>query len=340
MTRTVTHGLTLMQPSAIHELAIPTPFLVGDVNTYLLPGDPLTLIDTGPNLASSLTVLEAGLASHGVRVEDLELIILTHQHTDHIGLTSVLQQRSGASVAAFAPLKQWLASFPTSAAADDDYARGLMARHGVPEDLNAALAVSAMLTRAFGSSGQVDIELVDGATLVAGGRTLKALHRPGHSPSDLLLVDDAAGVVFGGDHLMQSVASNAILARPLRDGTELDGVRPHPLLDYRASLSETYGLPDGTVILPGHGPAVTAHRDLITERLRIHERRARKIARTLQAEPLTAYQIAVAMWGRMAITQAPLMISEVLGHLDLLLEAGTVVEHVGPEVSSFSSVAR
>jgi hypothetical protein len=35
--------------AGIHCLAIPTPFQVGRVNTYLIEDDPLTLIDSGPN---------------------------------------------------------------------------------------------------------------------------------------------------------------------------------------------------------------------------------------------------------------------------------------------------
>jgi glyoxylase-like metal-dependent hydrolase (beta-lactamase superfamily II) len=331
-----------MTRPTIHRIAVPTPFLVGDVNTYLLTGEPLTLVDTGPNIATSLTALEAGLAAVGVTVEELELIVLTHQHTDHIGLTSVLQERSGASLAAFAPLVRWMASFPESIAADDEYARALMELHGVPEELNSALGVTAYVTRAFGSTGSVNVALEDGALLEAGGRVLKVLHRPGHSPSDLLFWDEAAGIVLGGDHLMSTIASNAILARPLDvDGSAqllASGTRPHPLLDYRASLRKTYELPEAIEILPGHGPTVCAHRDLISERLRVHERRARKIIRTLTAEPMSAHQIALAIWGRIAITQAPLMMSEVLGYLDMLLEQGAVREHSDGSRIRFSLV--
>jgi hypothetical protein len=35
--------------AGIHRLAIPTPFAVGRVNTYLIEDDPLTLVDSGPN---------------------------------------------------------------------------------------------------------------------------------------------------------------------------------------------------------------------------------------------------------------------------------------------------
>ena len=43
----------------IHRLPVPTPFAVGRVNVWLVEDDPLTLVDAGPNSATSLTELEA-----------------------------------------------------------------------------------------------------------------------------------------------------------------------------------------------------------------------------------------------------------------------------------------
>src|SRR5439155_17659127 len=85
-------------PLMIHCLPVPTPFAVGRVNVYLVEDDPLTLVDAGPNSATSLTTLEAALAEHGRKVEDLERIVITHQHIDHIGLVQILADRSGAEV--------------------------------------------------------------------------------------------------------------------------------------------------------------------------------------------------------------------------------------------------
>ena len=61
---------------------------------------------------------------------------------------------------------------------------------------------------------------------------------------------------------------------------------------------------------------------LIDERLRMHERRARKLLGMLADGPLTAYELALRMWGNVAVTQAYLTISEVLGHMDVLAAAG------------------
>ena len=53
------------QAAGIHLMAVPTPFLVGRVNCYLIEDDPLTLVDTGPNSGKSLDELERALAELG-----------------------------------------------------------------------------------------------------------------------------------------------------------------------------------------------------------------------------------------------------------------------------------
>jgi hypothetical protein len=86
---------------------------------------------------------------------------------------------------------------------------------------------------------------------------------------------------------------------------------------------------DVDMVLPGHGEPITDHRTLIDERFALHERRAEKLYRLIAEHPRTAHDLAQALWGNIAVTQAYLTLSEVLGHIDLLVEEGRVreVEH-------------
>ena len=70
---------------------------VGSVNAWLLRGDPLTLVDTGPRDDGALAALEDGLRREGLRLEDIELVLATHHHLDHVGLAATIQRRSGAT---------------------------------------------------------------------------------------------------------------------------------------------------------------------------------------------------------------------------------------------------
>jgi glyoxylase-like metal-dependent hydrolase (beta-lactamase superfamily II) len=308
----------------IHVLPIPTPFAVGRVNCYLVEDDPLTLVDTGPNSATSLTTLESDLAAHGRRVEDLERIVVTHQHIDHMGLVDILARRSGAEVCALDRLAPWLAAYGEGMEADDAFAERVMHRHGIPDDLVLVLRAVTRQFRAWGASAEVTRPLADGSELGFAGRTWRVWHRPGHSPSDTVFHDEASGVLLGGDHLIRHISSNPLITRPL-DG-DAASQRPQALVAYLASLAATRAM-DLEVVLPGHGEPVEDHAALIDERVRLHERRAEKLHRLIAERPRTAYELAQAMWGNVAVTQAYLTLSEVLGHVDLLLDDGRVVQH-------------
>src|SRR5690625_6240969 len=70
----------------IHQLTLPTPFAVGDVHVYLIKGDMLSLVDAGVKTKEAWESLTHQLKQLGYRPEDIEQLILTHHHPDHIGL--------------------------------------------------------------------------------------------------------------------------------------------------------------------------------------------------------------------------------------------------------------
>ena len=326
--------------AGIHRIALPTPFLVGRVNCYLIEDEPLTLVDTGPNSGKSLDELERALSDRGHRVEDIGLIVITHQHVDHLGLLEILARRSGAEVAAWHQLGPYLRDFSTSAAADDEFSTQIMLRHGVPPELVTALSGVAAAFRGFGSSGPVTTAVDDGDELILRDRTLRARHRPGHSPSDTVFCDERRGILIAGDHLLAHISSNPLISRPLGAPAEHAGAgggdRPHALLEYIASMRATREMPV-RLVLGGHGPPVRDHARLIDDRFRMHERRAGKLRGLLESGPATAYELATRMWGNVAVTQAFLTISEVLGHLDLLIADGAVREDVASDVTRFAA---
>jgi glyoxylase-like metal-dependent hydrolase (beta-lactamase superfamily II) len=306
----------------IHRLALPTPFAVGRINAYLIEDDPLTLVDTGPNSADTLVALERSLREHGHTVEDLGLLVITHQHMDHFGLVEILAGRSGAEVAALADLAPWLREFEASMDADDEYAELLMAAHGVPKDARSVLRSVAAVFHGWGARVEVTVPLHEGDQLRLRDRMLTAHHRPGHSPSDTVLHDADRKLLFAGDHLLGHISSNPVMTRPLGAPTD---ERPRTLVTYMRSLELTRA-DDLDVVLPGHGGPVTGHRELIDERFAMHNKRADRIAALIAERTRSAYEIAVELWGNVAVTQAFLTISEVLGHVDLLLADGLVHE--------------
>ena len=318
----------------IHRLAIPTPFMVGRVNAYLIEDSPLTLIDSGPNSGKALDELEQALQAHGHAVEDIELLVVSHQHMDHFGLASILARRSGAEVAALDKLAPFLAAYGHETDLEDRFAEQLMLRHGIPQEVVTALRAVSAGFRAWGASVEVTRPLRDGGELRLRDRTLRVFHRPGHSPSDTVFLDEDRSILLAADHLIKHISSNPLLARPLGCSGDYDGPRPRALITYMDSLEETRAM-DLDLVLPGHGEPITDPIPLIDKRFRMHDRRAEKIHGLIATEPRTAHEIAVELWGNVAVTQAYLTLSEVLGHVDLLLADQRVVEQESDGVVRF-----
>src|SRR5690349_19799193 len=77
--------------ASIDAIPIPLP-QVGSVNAWLLRGDPVTVVDTGPRSDEALDALERGLRVRGLALEDVELVLGTHHHHDHVGLAATIKR--------------------------------------------------------------------------------------------------------------------------------------------------------------------------------------------------------------------------------------------------------
>ena len=319
--------------AGVHRLSIPTPFAVGRVNVYLIEDEPLTLVDAGPNSGTSLDELQRGLGGLGHAIDDIGLVILTHQHIDHLGLVGIVAAHSGAEVAAIDAAVPFVERYSEEAAADDDFALALMLRHGIPEDVATALASVSRAFRAWGARADVTRVLHDGERLSLRDRSFEIYFRPGHSPSDTIFYDAERRHLIAADHLLAHISSNPLITRP-RDGSE---GRPQALVTYLQSLEKTRAM-DVDLVLPGHGDPITDHRRVIDERFTLHRRRAEKLHRLIADRSRSAYELAQALWGNIAVTQAFLTLSEVLGHTDILLNEGRVRELERDGVVRFEAV--
>lgn len=334
MTTTPEEALEQAALAGVHRLPIPTPFAVGKVNAYLIEDDPLTLVDTGPNSGRSLEVLNEQLVAHGHAIEDIGLVLITHNHTDHIGLTEIVVEHSGAEVGALGAAAERLADYEGEAERDDKMAVELMLRSGIPEEIALALQSVSSTFRGWGGPVHVTRPLADGDVVELAGRQLEVQLRPGHSVMDTVFWDAERQFAFVGDHLLPHISSNPLISRPL-DGSP---GRTHSLVAYLDSMAKTRELPVGSLLFPGHGEPIDDHRSLIDTRFSSTERRKEKLLRLLADGPRSGYELAQSMWGNIAVTQAFLTLSEVVGHMDLLEAEGRVREVDDGTVTRFEAV--
>lgn len=141
------------------------------------------IVDPGPG--STLATLRQQLSSRGIKVADLDAILLTHIHLDHAGATGSLVQEN-----------------PRLAV----YVHELGAPH--MQDPSKLLASAARLwpdtlQELFGETLPVPAEnlriLQGGETLPLGAAKLDVVYTPGHASHHVSYFDDADGVAFVGD---------------------------------------------------------------------------------------------------------------------------------------------
>lgn len=303
----------------IHPIIIPTPFLVGPVNVYLLDGAEPALLDAGPNTPEAMSALREGLAAHGHSLSDIRHLVITHSHPDHFGMAARIVAESGARVYSHRYNADRLAAGRPDGERHDERLSRLFEESGVPASVMAGMQKDFDTSASYTEPLAVDVALDEGDALHLGGRDWTVLHTPGHARGHACLFDRDSRTLLSGDHLIRDISSNPIVEPPLPGETE----RPHTLAQYMRSLQRTADM-DIAVALPGHGPAITEVRALVAHRLRFHQKRADSIAAILAQKPGTVYDIVQAHFPQMRGMGAFLAVSEVIGHLDVLEEEGRV----------------
>jgi glyoxylase-like metal-dependent hydrolase (beta-lactamase superfamily II) len=305
----------------IVQITLPTPFPVGDVHAYLLLGDPLTLVDTGVNWPPSRERLMTELAQVGVRLADLEQIVISHSHLDHFGLAHTCQTAGGAMVLAHPAACAKVADLQGYVREAVRWSATVLAQAGLPAEKHGWVQAFYGVIPQMAEAVVVDRCLNEGQTLVAGGSEWEVYFFPGHSGDLIGLYRAADGLLLGSDHLLAHISSNALLEPPRAEAA----CRRLPLIEYWRSLDRLESLAIRQV-LPGHGAVITDVSGLLAERRRRRDRRLADIAEYVAAAPRTVWEIAQALFPNLSDIDVFLAISEVIGHLDILKRDGMVQE--------------
>lgn len=299
----------------LYQLTLPIPFLVGDVNTYVLLGDEVTLIDTGVHTDQAWCLLEKGFKDIGLELKDITQLFLTHHHLDHIGQANLIKQLTGCRIIAHPDAEPFMRQEQTFITGIRNQKRSFYLAHGIPEaDLQQYLKISPTTL-----SVKPDQLLTEGDVL-PGHPEWQVIETPGHAIGHISLYHEQEQVLIAGDHLIKHISANAIL-----EYVEQAGVfqRVRSLITYRQALQKCLKLQIRTAY-SGHGEPITEVNELIKRQLAKQDARAQKIFELTSSGQRTTYEIIQAMFPHKYKTQFSLVFSEVIGHLDLLEEQGRI----------------
>ena len=153
------------------------------------------------------------------------MLFLTHGHFDHAWDAAEIANSHNCPVAMHPDTERLLAD------------RGLLRRLGIDLEIE---PVSSGLT--ISEEGPVSLL----------GKDFRVFYVPGHCPGSLCLLDEEAGLLYGGDVLFAGGVGRWDLPGGDRD-LLIGGIR-----------SKLLPLPDPTLVFPGHGPATTIGKERVS----------------------------------------------------------------------------
>ena len=164
--------------------------------------------------------------------------------------------------------------------------------------------------------------VADGELFAAGDRQWRLIQTAGHAVGHLSLHDETTGVLVAGDHLLPRITPNPIVQV---DGEDPSG-RRRSLIDYIESFERFDGL-WADAVMPGHGPAFSDVPALLAFMRRHHVERAEKLLDMVRNRPAaTPHDLSLQLFPGLDGFGVLLGISEVIGHLDLLVADGRLTE--------------
>lgn len=302
----------------LYYLPVPTTFPIGPINTYLILGEIVTLVDTGPKHPEGLEVLRKNLReAAGLELADIDQVVLTHGHVDHLGMAGIIKDASGAPICAHPRERIRADGLPYFEALRDAYRDDLVAWGFDLPQLEPYLDRFPAIAR-FVDPIPVDRELHDGESLQMGDETFQVHHFPGHASGEIGLYHGGWEILISGDFLLPRITPN-----PVYDYDPERGERFRALPAHVASMAKAEALPDATVC-PGHGVATERHHKLIRFNRRHHGLRKENILKMLRESPLTPREVMERLFPRLRPTDIYLAISETIGHIDLLEDENRV----------------
>lgn len=305
-------------------LPVPIPIPLRYVNCYLCAGrDGWTLVDTGFHDELAEDAWQRAFAELKIRPDQVEQILVTHYHPDHLGAAGWLQQLTGAPVYLHDREQKQLALFWGEGVEEQMRSlREFFLAEGMPRETAEAITRLHQRQRESISPLPAVTPLATGQRFRIGTYDCEVLWTPGHSDGLAVFWAEADGLLFADDMLLDKITPNVSL---------WPGGRPDPLQDFLASLERVAALP-ARLALPGHRTLITDVAGRARQIQQHHDHRLALMAAACQVPGgATAWEVCEQIFepDRLTVHQVRFAMSETLAHLVHMERKGQLKKREG-----------
>jgi glyoxylase-like metal-dependent hydrolase (beta-lactamase superfamily II) len=254
---------------------VPTPITY--TFCYVLEADGrLLVIDPGWASEAAREALQNGLTDVGRTARDIDTVLVTHLHPDHVGLATWLLDHATDATLRMHPedLDRILPAGQQRRLDRDRRWSELMQTVGAPDELAIGTRVNVVPPLSEEHAAR-SLPVSDGEQLRHGVWTLEVMWTPGHTRGHFVLIERAHRLLFSGDHILPTVTPAVTM-----QGHADDDI----LGDYLASLRATRNLPVDEV-LPGHQYRFSGLAARVDQMLAHHDVRFSKLVEEIADRP-------------------------------------------------------
>ena len=252
-------------------------------NVYLINKDKKILVDTGHPFQDSILLLKKALMELSLGFRDIDYIIYTHPHIDHVGGGLILRKHyKRIKHIAHINAKYYLKYFNSTYNELLDLSKKFVDFKGLgaPDDVIQAAKHYIDTHYLLDQDLRVttDQTIKDGDILKLGQTELHIYYTPSHSFCDISLYEPEEKILFSGDFILEN---GTTLLSILGGATVEEGL---------LSLKKVQGL-DIDLILSGHGNKIVHPYKSIERSKRYYQKTRSKILQILRQDKRTVSEI-------------------------------------------------